>query len=274
MSAHVAAWIEYVLGTLPLACAAYIAVSSGQLMAFMGIFVLTGALVGAGMPWGVAVLVAGPTGFVLGWASALPMQRLRGLDYALVGVCLAEIARLFFASSALAMRGLGYQSPDPLRMSERSLTLAVSVVSLVVVHRYSVSALSRSLSLSHRSEASAEGSGIHTGRLRTIAAGLAGMLAALGGVLHLRKVGIVEPSVLGFEFGILALAPVFVGGTRHWGATVVAAIFLAAVTRGLQLPNDWRGVAIGGVVVAATVVRRLVRRRGDYARTVPKRDEW
>ncbi len=248
-------WAEFVLSGIPLTCAAFVAISSGQLTIFLGLFVLVGGVLGSLIPGELAILFAIPIGFAPGMAGGMLLRKLRGMDYALVGVCIAEFSRLAFANSRFSAQGLGFQTDGALRPSELGLVLTAAVVSLIITRQFAASAMRRSLDLAEVSEASAGGSGVDVARLRVLSAGVAGALAAIGGVVHIRSVGIVEPSVLGFEFGILALAPVLIAGTRQLAVVVVAAIGLAWITRGLELPSDWRGVGVGILIILATLGR-------------------
>ncbi|MBI2194746.1 MAG: ABC transporter permease [Planctomycetes bacterium] len=98
---------------------------------------------------------------------------------------------------------------------------------------------------------------------------LAGLLAALGGIIVTSRVGSAEPRAgLGIELEVIAA--VVVGGTSLAGGrggvlgTLCGALLMGVLGNGLNLLDvntDWQGVVVGSIVIAAVVLDRWGRDR-------------
>lgn len=111
--------------------------------------------------------------------------------------------------------------------------------------------------------------GIRARRVEFLAYGLAGMLAALAGILFASRMDAGQPSV-GEGWLMGAITAAILGGTSLRGGqgsivgTVLGALLLAVLANGTVLLNVsgfWQRVIVGGVVLVAILVD-LLRRRG------------
>jgi ribose transport system permease protein len=111
-------------------------------------------------------------------------------------------------------------------------------------------------------------SGIKSDRIRWGAFVLAGVIAALGGILYVGTTGSAGPSSVG-SFLLPAYAAIFLGATSiqpgRFNAlgTGVAVLFLATGVAGLQLlgAQDYaQQLFYGGALVAAVTLSRYLRR--------------
>jgi len=123
--------------------------------------------------------------------------------------------------------------------------------------------------------AAASFSGIPVARVRVQAFMLAGLLAAVAGLLGLSYFTSADPNI-GTGFSLSAVAAVVIGGTPLRGGTatipgaVLGAILLTVVTSGLvyfNVPANWSQFATGLVILVAVSLDSLVRnrRRGSDA---------
>ena len=110
--------------------------------------------------------------------------------------------------------------------------------------------------------------GIRSGRIEFIAFGLAGMLAALAGILFASRMDAGQPSV-GEGWLMGAITAAILGGTSLRGGqasivgTVLGALLLAVLANGTVLMNvsgHWQRVIVGCVVLVAVLIDLLRRR--------------
>lgn len=118
-------------------------------------------------------------------------------------------------------------------------------------------------------------SGIHINRVRTKAFGIAGILAAVAGVLLTARLDSGSPNY-GQGYELTAIAAAVIGGASLFGghgnvwATLLGALTIVLVQNGLNLhgvPAAWQEIALGSIIAAAVGVDmwradigRLVRR--------------
>lgn len=110
--------------------------------------------------------------------------------------------------------------------------------------------------------------GIRVWRVEVLVFGLAGMFAALAGILYASRMDAAQPSV-GEGWMLSAITAAIIGGTSLRGGegtvvgTVLGAVLLTVLQNGTVLLNVsgyWQRVIIGSVVLVAVLVD-LVRRR-------------
>jgi ribose transport system permease protein len=117
-------------------------------------------------------------------------------------------------------------------------------------------------------------SGVNVKRVTAVVFVIAGVLAALGGVVLTSRLFSGQP-VAGITFELSAIAAVVIGGTSLFGGkgsilgTLVGAVFIATLLNGLVIMNVssfWQQVVMGLVVLAAVGIdqyrKRLAAGRG------------
>ncbi len=123
-------------------------------------------------------------------------------------------------------------------------------------------------------ETAARLSGLPTRRLKAVAYGLSGMLAALGGVLFTGRSGQADPR-LGMTYELIAITAAVVGGCSLSGGvgsirgTVLGLVLIQIVIKGTgQLApqgidsTQVEGLVLGTVVVLAVAFNQRFRGRG------------
>lgn len=153
---------------------------------------------------------------------------------------------------------------------------------IYVVLLYSVAALylrytpgGRQIYAVGGNEAAARLSGINVNRVRTRAFVIAGVTAALGGVLLTARLDSGSPNY-GQGMELMAIAAAVIGGTSLFGgqgsvvATLFGALTIVIVQNGLNLngvPAAWQNIALGAIIALAVFVDMW---RGDIARLIRK----
>jgi ribose transport system permease protein len=141
--------------------------------------------------------------------------------------------------------------------------------------RYTV--FGRRLTLIGANARAAQLVGIRVARHVCIAFALAGVLAALAGLLQLARSGAASPQI-GPGFTLSALAATFLGATTvkpgHFNVpgTIIGVFFVAVSVNGLTLAGaaDWVDPVFNGaaVVIAVALASFLASRRGDHAKPI------
>lgn len=108
-------------------------------------------------------------------------------------------------------------------------------------------------------------SGININKVKLIVYGIAGALAAIGGIMVTSRLDSAQPNA-GTGYELDAIAAVVIGGTSLsggkgsiWG-TVMGAIIIGVLNNGLVLLNVspfWQQVVKGGVILIAVIIDRL-----------------
>ena len=111
-------------------------------------------------------------------------------------------------------------------------------------------------------------SGININRIKIAVYGLAGMLAAVGGVLVTARLNSAQPNA-GMTYELDAIAAVVIGGTSLSGGvgtvagTVIGAAIIGVLNNGLVLLNVspfWQQVAKGVVILLAVIIDKMNRK--------------
>jgi ribose/xylose/arabinose/galactoside ABC-type transport system permease subunit len=154
-------------------------------------------------------------------------------------------------------------------------TLAIfTVVAVTVSVMMGATILGRHLFALGGNETAARLSGLPTKRLKAVAYGLSGMLAALGGILFTGRSGQADPR-LGVSYELTAITAAVVGGCSLSGGvgsirgTVLGMILIQIVIkataqlapRGID-STQVEGLVLGTVVVLAVAFNQRFRRRG------------
>ncbi len=252
-----------VLVQLPLVGAAYLALAAGELLTTFGVLMFVGALVATtDLPAPVVLVFASMGGGVAGVGFGWATRRLRGLSYAVIGICVAEIARFSFTASSWSGLALGLQAPPgattALPLWLKGLVAATAVASVIALDR---TAWRRQLRLVVFDESAARALGVDVDRLLVGVSGAIGMLSGAAGALYLREYAIFEPRLLGFDFGVSVLALALVSGARSARSALAWGVGIIVITDLLLRVPAWRGVVFG-VLVTLAAMRLAMTRAG------------
>jgi branched-chain amino acid transport system permease protein len=140
------------------------------------------------------------------------------------------------------------------------LTLAIVVVSLIVLRRAALAPFGFALRATRDSELRAEAIGIDVQRTRWLAFSAGGFFAGLAGALHAFHKGSVFPTTLSIPVSVDALVMVLLGGVQTLSGPIVGALaYHGLATELIRLTDHWRlilGVAI--VMLAALFPEGIV----------------
>lgn len=163
---------------------------------------------------------------------------------------------------------------EPFRALGRDNAYTVSIfagIALLASLLMGASVLGRHLYALGGNESAARLSGLPTKRLKAVAYGLSGLLAALAGLLFLGNTGSVQPATTGISYELYAITAAVVGGCSLAGGvgsirgTVLGLILIQIVIKGTGIvvrgidSTQIEGLVLGTVVVLAVAFNQRFR---------------
>ncbi|MGH2542159.1 MAG: branched-chain amino acid ABC transporter permease, partial [Ardenticatenaceae bacterium] len=187
-------------------------------------------------PWWLAILAALLMGVLIALIQGGVGLRIKGLYFALFTLAFAEILFLLAGNRILvditgAEDGFTFDVPDFLNMTQNRflfyyLTLAILVLSFLLVRRLMNSPTGRALSAIRDNEERAQMLGYNTFHFKLIAIVVAGILASSAGVLRGLALKGASPNVLGLDFTMTPLLMTIIGGQGTFVGPVIGAFLL------------------------------------------------
>jgi branched-chain amino acid transport system permease protein len=223
----------------------------------------------------VAIACAMLSGLVLGW----PTLRLRGDYLAIVTLGFAEIIRISADSTPHFLRGdQGFASiPRPpggfhgkhwfgVRDATPYFWLGLTVIILVVLALRNLdrSRVGRSWLAIREDEEAAEVMGVRTVKYKLWAFAIGACVGGLGGVLFAGEQGFVNSSTFIFQFSILVLAGVVMGGSGNMAGAILGGALISYIPdrlRGIHDPIldkdlfEYRYLLFGVIIILIMIFR-------------------
>jgi len=153
--------------------------------------------------------------------------------------------------------------PNAVIVFALAAVIAIVLLNRTVLGRYD-------LAIGSNEEATAL-SGINVKKWLVIIYAVAGLFTGLAGVMISARLGDAQPTG-GQGYELQAIAAVVIGGTSLSGGkgsivgTLIGALVIAVLTNGLQIisvPQEWRDVILGVVILLAVYADQLRARRGS-----------
>lgn len=240
-------------------------ISFGQ-QAFFGLGAYASALATTlgQVPLPLALLAGMGVGAAASLAVALPTLRLSGLPYAVATLAFAEMTRLALQAwqwrietpdGPLGPAGLeGFRDIRWLLENEVSPGQYLLLLALVLAGVLAALGwlgrrrLGLALQAVGHDDVLAASQGLAVLRLRLLAVGLAGALAALGGGLYAHRATYIEPALFDPMLGVHAVGYALIGGLASLAGPLLGVIFDLGLLEATRLFAGWRMVVFGGVV--------------------------
>jgi ribose transport system permease protein len=194
------------------------------------------------------------------------MMMARGLS-----LVIAEVKPIYFTETPifrqLTMGSVmgrivpGLPLPNAVFIFAFAALIAWFILSKTVLGRYTVAIGSN--------EEATRLSGVNVANWKTLIYGLGGLFSGLAGVVIASRLNSAQPA-LGAGYELDAIAAVVIGGTSLSGGegtilgTIIGAFVISTLTNGLSIlsvPQEWRMVVTGGIVILAVYLDILRRRR-------------
>ncbi|MDB6179663.1 ABC transporter permease [Paracoccus sp. Z330] len=235
-------------------------------------------MVQAGLPWGVAVILALGLGMLLGFVNGFLVTAL-GLHSLVLTIGTAGIygGAILVLTKGVAITGI----PQGIQFLGRGDVLGIPVPFLIMLVVLAVALfltlktpMGRYMYAIGNNAAAARMLGIRVDRIRLLVFTFAGMLSALAGLLMVARLGTAQPSI-GQTWVLAPIAAAVIGGVATTGGvgSPLGAIFGAGIIAIIEniivlfgVSPYWQGVVSGAIVVLAisfdALSRRYLRRDG------------
>ncbi len=207
-----------------------------------------------GLPFWVAIPIAGALATVIGALIALPALRLKNLYLAIATLGFGIVAqKLIFEWRTLTGGGGGLQVPPPtflhLSVSDGNRMAWVIAITLAAgtwaASRVASGRTGRALVMLRESEAAAGCTGIHVARYKVVAFALSAFYTAVAGGLYANLVRYINPESFGVNMSIMFLAMIVIGGLGSVRGALLGAAFYVAVPEAVRGFKDAPGLIFG-----------------------------
>jgi branched-chain amino acid transport system permease protein len=194
----------------------------------------------AGLPYGLALPVAGVAAAAGAVAIGLPSFRIRGLYLAVVTLTFAIAAeRYVFRLDAVAGYAKGLDLPRMEAHTVMLWALLVLVGSVVMAVRVTNSKAGRAMLVLHHDETVAASWGIAPNHYKLLAFGLSGFLAGCAGVTYATLIQHVTSDAFGADLSIILIAMAIVGGLGSIPGVIAGSILFALLPEVLKDAKVW-----------------------------------
>lgn len=235
--------------------------------AFYGIGAYVAALLmlNQGVSFWLAMLASGVITAVFGFILGLPALRLQGDYLGIVTLGFGEIVRLIFMNWVSVTRGpMGLPGiPAPTIGSYEFasktpyyyLILALTVLTLFVMHRVTTSRYGLSLMTVREDEIAASAVGINTTRAKLTAFIVGAFFAGIVGAFFAVYLSFISPDSFMYADSITILSMVVLGGMGNIVGSVLGALVLVVAPEMLRFLVDYRMILYGLMMVAVMIFK-------------------
>ena len=223
--------------------------------AFLGVGAYTqAALTNAGVPFPIALALAGLLSAAVGMVVGLPALRVKGVYLGVATLAFGFIVEEVFArweSVTGGNAGIHIKSPNLFGWALESgesfyfLCLVIAVLATLAVLNVLRSPTGRAFVAIRDSEVSAQSMGIHLARYKTMSFAISAALAGVGGALYAHKLKFISPDQFNIIQSIDLLLMVVIGGLGSVHGAFLGAIFLITMPQVISLGKDYLPAAIG-----------------------------
>lgn len=207
-----------------------------------------------GLPFWLAIPVAGALTTLVGALIALPALRLKNLYLAIATLGFGIVTqKMIFEWRTLTGGGGGLQVPTPmlagLSLADGARMTWVIAATLGVgtwaAYNLARGRTGRALTMLRESETAAGCTGIHVARYKVIAFALSAFYTAVAGGLYANLVRYINPESFNVNMSIMFLAMIVIGGMGSVGGALLGAAFYVIVPEALRGFKDAPGLIFG-----------------------------
>jgi branched-chain amino acid transport system permease protein len=207
-----------------------------------------------GLPFWLAIPLAGAVATVIGALIALPALRLKDLYLAIATLGFGIVTqKVIFEWRTVTGGGGGMQVPLPslfgLSVADGSRMAWVIAATLAAgtwgAFRLASSRTGRALSMLRESETAAACIGIRVARYKVVAFALSAFYTAIGGGLYANVVRYVNPESFDVNMSIMFLAMIVIGGMGSVRGALLGAAFYVAIPEAFRDFKDAPGLIFG-----------------------------
>lgn len=221
-------------------------------------FLAVGAYISAictmklGMPFVTAILIGAVVAALAGLLVGIPSLRLKGDYLAIATLGFAEIIRIVFLNIDYVGGAAGMQVTH---QSTWTYAFFGVFITILVISNFTKSRHGRACIAVREDEIAADAMGINTTYYKVIAFAIGSFFAGVAGAIYAHNFYIIQPTAFGFLKSFDILIFVVLGGLGSLSGSVIAAIFLTAVSTYLQGFPETRMIIYSLVLILVMLYR-------------------
>jgi branched-chain amino acid transport system permease protein len=230
----------------------FVPFKTGQVSIGQAGFMAVGAYASAvftqkfGLPFIVAVPVAGLIAGVVGVVVGFPALRIKGIYLLLLTLGFSEIIQVVVLSWDYIGGAQGYRN-IPFNRHTLESVIVVVVLLIFFFGRLERSSLGRAMDSIHQDETASEVMGIDVVRIKLLAFGIGAGIAGIAGALYAHQLTYIDSTTFNVMMSVEILTFVVVGGASTYWGPVVGAVTLSLLPEFLRtlrerlelLPVEW-----------------------------------
>ena len=207
-----------------------------------------------GLPFWLAIPIAGIVATAIGALVALPALRLKNLYLAIATLGFGIVTqKMIFEWRTMTGGGGGLQVPPPMlfgvSLAEGARMTGVIAVALAAgtwaAYRLARGRTGRALTMLRESETAAACTGIQVARYKVVAFAVSAFYTAVAGGLYANLVRYINPESFNVNMSIMFLAMIVIGGMGSVGGALLGAAFYVIVPEALRDFKDAPGLIFG-----------------------------
>ncbi|MEG0383370.1 branched-chain amino acid ABC transporter permease [Solibacillus cecembensis] len=221
-------------------------------------FLAVGAYISAictmklGMPFVTAILIGAVVAALAGLLVGIPSLRLKGDYLAIATLGFAEIIRIVFLNIDYVGGAAGMQVTH---QSTWTYAFFGVFITILVISNFTKSRHGRACIAVREDEIAADAMGINTTYYKVIAFAIGSFFAGVAGAIYAHNFYIIQPTAFGFLKSFDILIFVVLGGLGSLSGSVIAAIFLTAISTYLQGFPETRMIIYSLVLILVMLYR-------------------
>lgn len=205
-----------------------------------------------GLPFPVAILIAGIAAALAGLIIGIPSLRLKGDYLAIATLGFGEIVRITLLNIPYVGGAAGMQVSSLTTWPWVFISL---LATLVVITNFTNSTHGRACISIRENEIAADAMGINTTYYKVVAFALGAFFAGVAGALYAHNFYIIQPTNFGFLKSFDILIFVVLGGLGSMSGSVIAAILLTIISTFLQEYPETRMIIYSFVLIVMMIYR-------------------
>ena len=229
----------------------------------IGAYISVICTMGFGLPYGVALLIAGLTAMIIGALLGRITLKLKGDYFCIATLGVGEAVRLIFNNVRIdtvingrkfVLDGAKGISNVPLKTSF-GVALAIVVVTVTATAFLLNSKHGRNMLAIREDELAAQMAGIDTFRYKMLAMCMSTLYAGIAGGMLAHYIGYLQPNMFQMVKSTEYTIMVIFGGMGSITGSVLGTVLLCALPELLRAIGDWRLVFYGLAVIIIMIVR-------------------
>jgi len=207
----------------------------------------------AGVPFPIALLVAGAGTGAVGFLVGVPVLRLRGLLLALMTFAFAQVVEVFFLNFKPTGAAEGIRGIFPYT----TVWYVYGFLALLVIFlaRLRHSRMGRAFEAVKLDETAAEAMGVDVTRAKLTAFSAGAFVAGVGGALYAHHAVFIQYDNFDFKRGVDIAMYMVLGGMDVLYGPLLGAFVITYLSTALQFLSNWRWEVWGSIVILVMIFR-------------------